>query len=755
MKLRKNIPFWQIVLVGLVLISLRFLPSIIEGKILIFGDNYSLQIPGRVFTGYWLKQGIIPWWNPTIFAGIPWAHEMSQSVFYPTTIFFTFLNPGVAINFSVASHLLFTFFGMFLLVRLWVKNDTAALIGAILWTFSTQVTGMSNNLVTIQSIAWFPWISYWALMLFKSKRNLFIFSLSVLGQFLAGYPQHVVYAILLGVFLSAISPWKKITIFDWFKKWAITGFITLGVTAIVWLPFVDIFLQSTRTIQTTVQAGMGSLHPLMLIKLFLPYFFDNPMAGIKWGPAWSGLPNVALYITWSGLFLLFLAIKKRHSVFLLLFALVTILVSMGDNFFLFSLLQRFIPFFKVSRGPSIALICTNISLILIAMKEITEIKDLVIKNKILYLLLILSILSSLFVIALPKSFQSLWGKVDGMTHQKLSRSSFHTIDRDYVLSKNILINFSANLILLLFVLLAAKRQRVVIVAVLVGTDMLFNTQGMLFFAQRKTYPSWQEISKTIAAKPYQLSNPNYRSLTRNMNSSYTDFAMYWEAMTVREPFALSFVDEKELMSSSALIQMRDSYTPDWSMVYQVPMIHGYTTLLPKDFDALWATDNNPGINAIDKINIHSDLLRQWSVDNYIVDKQFGVDENFPKSTAVSLSNTVDLFTLPALPRFRYEDDSPVDITTLKENPNNRDLHIENVSHTALVLADRFDANWHAYINGKEVPISRHNGMMKISLQPGGNSIRYSYIPKAFFIGLMSTILFTLFSYVYFYRKQYD
>jgi hypothetical protein len=105
------------------------------------------------------------------------------------------------------------------------KDNFAALIGAILWTFSTQVTGSINNLVTMQAIAWFPWIAYWGLQLFSRRRAPFYFALFVLGQFLAGYPQHVVYSILLAVILSGITSWKQISLKLWLGKWTQTGIV--------------------------------------------------------------------------------------------------------------------------------------------------------------------------------------------------------------------------------------------------------------------------------------------------------------------------------------------------------------------------------------------------------------------------------------------------------------------------------------------------------------------------------------------------
>jgi hypothetical protein len=747
-----SISFWHLLAIATVLIALRFYPAVLEGRVMVFGDNYSLQVPGKVFTSYWLKQGVIPWWNPTIFAGIPWTQELSQTVFYPTTLLFMFIHPGHALNLSIASHLLFTFFGMYLLVRKWVKSDYAALFGAILWTFSTQVTGSSNNLVTIQAIAWFPWISYWGLRLFESPKNSLIFSLFVLGQFLAGYPQHVVYAIFLAVILSVIQHWKKISLKKWLIRWVVAGVYTLSITAVAWLPFAEVLHQSTRVIQTTEQASAGSLNPLMLIKVFLPYFFDNPAAGMKWGPAWSGFPNVLFYFTWMGLILIIHAIRKKNSASLIAITALTIFISMGENFPLFSIIQKVVPFFRVSRGPSIILVATTILLILVIAKELANLKF-TYKNRILVLIFSSSFLLLVISWLLPQVFESMWNTLDLITGKRLSLSPFHTIERDQILLENVLSNAVVNALLFGFFLIAMKRKQMIVGILIIGIDLIFNTQGMLFFAPQNVYPTWKEINQSISNQHQALIDPNYRTLTRNMNSPYTDYGMYWEAMTVRAPFSDSFIDSEELRSATYLKQIRDSYTPDWNMVFQLPVIHGYTTLLPSDFESIWQVDGVPGINAIDKITVPDQKLSEWSVRNYIVDKQFEIKETLPDSEPIHLSDTVDLYALAALPRFRYEDNSAVDLTTLEENPNLISLTIENQAHEIMLIADRYDPNWRLTINGEDKEIVNANGMRQFVLSQGRNEIKMEFVPMQFFRGFIISGLSIIAILFYIFKRR--
>jgi uncharacterized membrane protein YfhO len=95
-----------------------------------------------------------------------------------------------------------------------------------------------------------------------------------------------------------------------------------------------------------------------------------------------------------------------------------------------------------------------------------------------------------------------------------------------------------------------------------------------------------------------------------------------------------------------------------------------------------------------------------------------------------------LYTLEALPRFRFEDNSPVDLITLKENPNVLKFSIMNEDHEYLTIADRYDSNWKVFINGEETQIMNAEGMRKVQLQSGENNLEIVFIPIWFYRGLI-------------------
>ena len=224
---------WQkVLLLILFFLLLRFWPMLFFGKTMVWGDNYSLMVPGKVFLANHIKQGILPLWNPGIFAGLPLINDINQSVLYFTTLFFVFFPTALAVNLSIISHVVILMLGTYLLVKKITNKENPALLAMLLMGLSTHASGSINNLSTIQSIVWFPWIAWMGLKLHDKKNHIFYYALLVLIQFLAGYPQHVIYAIVFSVMLSAFYHWKKIKFKQWFNTWLITAIVVLLVSAV-------------------------------------------------------------------------------------------------------------------------------------------------------------------------------------------------------------------------------------------------------------------------------------------------------------------------------------------------------------------------------------------------------------------------------------------------------------------------------------------------------------------------------------------
>jgi hypothetical protein len=723
------------------------------------------MVPGKLFTAQWLLQGVLPLWNPYIFAGLPWIGDVNQSVLYPSTLPFLVFTTAVALNILVISHYILTGIGMFLLSRLFVKKAWQQYLATGLWTLSTQIAGSTNNFSTIQSLSWLPWILWCGWYVDTNRTARLLFGFLVLLQFLGGYPQHVIFSIVYAVVISIWKKRDKKLWLPWFLSWVETGIYTLLVSAIAWIPFADLLLRSTRMEQSAEQAQVGSLHPLMLIKPLAPYFFDHAVAGMKWGPAWSGQPNVVFVITLFGLFILLCSLWswKRWDRWSWLFVgttLFTIIFSLGEYLPGYTLIQQLIPLFRIGRYPSMMLILGSISVIFWFVRELENIR---LSKKLSVAIWIMASCAAIGLAAIYManwlSLEWLWNTINTLSNQKLERSIFHTIAKDAVIIRVVTATLFGTVITFLGAFwLWLRKSYWLFVVVLLG-EMLFSTQGMFLFGKNEIYPNLVDISKQTVSVPSDVNSGQSRLLTRNINLPYTDYGTYWEALVVRKPFSDSFIDAEELQTQKVLQHLIDGYTPNWNMVYGVRTIHGYTTLLPLDFAKIWQVTPETRINFIDSIDPSNPLLADWAVKYYLVDGGFKAGENLDQYPEVMTEGILSTRELPAtMNRFRLESGNILNVESLTENPNRTELKMDPLSSAdQLVIADRYDPDIRASINGEAVVVENWHGMRKIKLPAGANQVSVWYQPSWFWRSVWVTSMSSLLAIAYLLvnRKQFS
>lgn len=721
-------PWVQVFLTLILLLSVRFYPFFLNQSP-IYGDNFSLMVPGKLFTSFWIQKGIFPLWNPTILSGISWVGDINQSMFYPSTLLFLFLSPGWALNINLLVHLSLTFIGTYLVAKKLEIKHFGALVTSIVWTLSPQLTGAINNISIIQSLSWLPWLILAGINLNKKPQRWLSFSLLVLAQFSAGYPPHILFTIFLSVIFSLFTQ-KKINWSVWLKSWFLTGAMTVGLTSFMWLPFLENLNNSTRIIQSADQLVAGSLHPVELIKIILPYLFEKPTAGYRWGINWNGFPNLGVYVSWLGLWLPFLILKTKKFIstdkFYLGVIITSLVLSLGGNLPGFVFLQKLLPFGDAMRGPSIILMITTFVFALWIGDLITRInlKD---NFNFLNFSLWLGILGSIVLLVLV-SFN--FDLIYRLLIDYLPMGDFFNFQRLDVLTAA----FTAHLWLhFLFLGLGwwGLHKFKPLVAVVLVFELVFFTQGHLFFAPAAVY---QKNDESIFS---QIRDPQARVLTRNFNQPYTDFGAYWDALSIRQPFSDSYVDTAELKDWSHLLRMKNGLTPDWNMPAQISMIHGYTTLLPQDINSSFSKPARVAINSLPPISLDDELLKRWAVNYYLVDTWFPYPTGVENLQPIDQKDHWQLYELDALARFRLENDEAIEFTNFNENPNQIKFTFDNqTDQKQLIVADRYDENWQAEINGEPVDLENYQGMRRIMIKPGENQVKFRYVPQLFYVGLL-------------------
>lgn len=729
----------QVILTFFAISLVRFFPVFFLGKTLYFGDNYSLLVPGKIFTAYWLKQGIVPLWNPSIFSGISWIGDITQSIFYPSSLYFLMFPNGIALSVTVLSHLFITMVGMYLLAKTFSRSHWTALLVSGLWMLSSQVTGSANNLATLQSITWLPWVLYTATLLNSNRYGFIWLSLAIFFNVLAGYPQHILLIVPIAAIFSLVVNWvdtsKKINWWEWLKQWFLTGVLSLGLSSFVLWPFVETLITSTRMDQSVMQASLGSMHPAELIKMVIPYFFDVPVFGLRWGPSWNTFPTAFPYVTWFGLVALALSLprlfKEKSGRPLLLLGAVTVVLAMGGFVPGFHWLLTHIPGLSTMRSASTWLLISNISFLVLLAVVLPKIRIPTKFSKIARPLLAVIILSSVSGLLLVWfQFDWVWSVLNSLTGQALSSSLFHTPERDSLILLAIGANVLLNAVFALAALISFNRKKFALLVSVLLLDGIVNSQALLFFAPNHLYdtPQNQEIVQL-------LQDSSNRSLTRNFNNSYTDYGSYWEALVVRAPFSDSFVDQQELQTADHLKRLRDGLTPDWNMPAQVPVVNGYTTMIPTSYQRQWESPDEARINALSEIPLDHPQLQNWAVKYYVVDTWFEIKEELPQTEPIYNQGHWQVYELPTLSRFRYANDEAVVFTQFKETPNEITFSFNNqTDQTYLKIADRYETGWQAQVNEQQVRVENWDDLRAIPIAQGENTVTVRYLPQSLIRG---------------------
>jgi len=731
----------------IVLLALLLLSVVVVNlpRTLTFADNVSLMIPGKIYTAHWLKQGVLPLWNPTIYGGLPWLADINQSIFYPTTLLFLLFKPSTALNLTILLHILFSAWGMYLLADFWFKKHKAhaalAIVAALLWVVSAQFVNSFNNITFLQSLTWMPFFVYFGMRISEGRKYLLGIVGMVLLQLVGGYPVHVLYSGLAAAAFSLYThlqtnkntPKSHLT---WLVLWLGAVVVSVAVSAFVWMPFLDVLGNSTRTLQSDAQAVSGSLHPVEFSKFVVPYFFDNPKDGVRWGPGWNALPTVSLYFPWITFVLLagVTLYKKmsRRILFLLSLIVVPILLAMGEYLPGYDVIRKF-PLFSFTRGPSLILVVSALALSLLIPELLS-----VFPKKVSKLhnngVLVLSALATLFSGALlwisQYNFSLVWDRIQPY----VAGSLFHTFERDQLILISIAKNMFVSAVFLSIALVALfylkKQLKIIVIAACLVLDIAYGSSAMIWIGPASIYDS----QSTLIQQLPQDSQSRY--LIRNYNAPYTEYGSYWEAVYVRKPFSDSYIDTQELQEFNHLQRMVDGATPNMHMAHGLNSLNAYTTLLPIDVNARWNTTEVVGINNVPEISATSSALADWAVKYYLVDTFYPTTEDFSMHTLVLQDELWKLYERrDALPRIRYEDGTALE-GEIYETPNTITLKPTNAAgHTAVIIADRYDVDWKAISDGTTVEIENYTGMRKVTLKPDTQMLVLEYTPRKLYQGL--------------------
>lgn len=681
-------------------------------KIIFGGDLLEQFFFWKTYFSESIKTGIIPFWNPYTFSGMPFLAHPSISPFYPFNILFFFLPINIAFFLFLFIHIFLAFSFTYWFLRK-TQDTFPSLICSILFACSGLFAARiyAGHIDIIATLVWIPLVfgSVTNAIASKKKKDILVAIIGLTLQILAGYQFVVLLTFeLLGLFLI----YKTIENIVMKKSQQIiqqciffTGIIVAayGISAIQILPTIELVNQSIRSQGLPYDLVTWGSSTLDTLKLFIaPFFFGNPFpehySYTGSGPNYFeliyfvGILPVLLILFYLGK-QIFLILKKKSGDSLFFFYLFSVvfflLLSLGKNFFLHHLFFTLLPPYRLFRFPAQHLM---IVVFLLAVMTGRIISQLHIPKKLSFLLL-------LFV-----TFELLTFDAQFIRLTDIPTKSFDTKLID-VLKKE------KEIVRLLPDYSVVSRVR---------KDMDFESS------------SYYQIQTTSGYNPIIL-DTYYHFIDIANKTKQSSIPYYNVEIPPLDPYSpyINFLNVKYLLADTK----RD-------LVLQGEPNKRFHLLLENEQYRLYENTR-----ALQRFFLVSSV--QYYLSEQVLEKALLTGD-------IDLSKVVLLLQTD---RGKERGDRevncqnvPGNVEVLSYTPNKIKLRVQTVCNTFLSSSEVYYPGWEAVIDGKSAKIYRSNiAFRSVFVAQGEHIVEYYFVPKSYIFG--GTIsLVTLLMLLVFYKK---
>jgi hypothetical protein len=326
-----------------------------------FSDAVISHWPNALFLQRSVQDGAWPLWRPLLMSGQPFAANPLNKVWYPPQWLVILLPATLYLNLMLWGHLVLAGAGMRALgLRLGLGTASGSIIG-VAYALLPRLAAAAGagHLDIVYAAAWFPWVA-WATHRGVTDPGPFTRRGAILGTicalcFLADIRLSVfafATALILGLGWSVyVDQARRLLAL---LAAVVGSVLALGLTAVQWLPLLDLAPYLSRTGMTVEDAGVFSLQPIRLIGLLFP---DR-----------GGFHETMVYV---GIVILILAVwaivrsPRRHALWAGV-ALVAVFYAFGSAGPLWPILIRIAPLLLWFRVPSRAWIVAALAVLILA-----------------------------------------------------------------------------------------------------------------------------------------------------------------------------------------------------------------------------------------------------------------------------------------------------------------------------------------------------------------------------------------------------
>ena len=770
-------------------------------SMLFFRDVFNYTYPCARFIQQMCRHGQLPYWNPYLNCGQPLLENPNLLFFYPYTLFHILLPIDLAYPLFYVVHFALAGIGTFLLARRWGQSRQAAFFAGFVFAFSGPLLSLGNLHNHAACAAWMPWallatdraiqgrtIRPWILLTL-------VFSLQLLAAepftLLATFGLCLAYALYLRGTLRPLISAANLRILTGF---VLVGCLMVALCAVQFLPSVELLGSSHRGAQGMLsrETANWSLHPLLLMEMLVPDFYGPALISpTGWNVIADDGNNPYFISVFMGFVPLFFALAgwafggDRRRNFVAGAAISIFLLALGHFTPLFSLVYLLVPLLSLVRFP-VKLLVPLVMLVAIlagwgwdALRGDAACWQARRRRALLPLGFLLGCCLLIWTAAclVPQLVQrpTEWALLrQGRSANEVSQMALilESMLRLYLpgVAGFLLAGF-----LLVTGLIQNKRWARIGVPIFAILGMiLLVPEG--YRANPSVPASFYDYVPPVVSR-FKGSPGTYRvvSLVRFPIAPSNDLQGYVSFQSIPEAAAISHIAQgvfrqKIVLATGSMAQhIEGSLNLDFDDRSLPPFLFDewiYILTQAPDalhIDCLLGRTNakyiiRPTRETTPDAKLVSDIFNGSPQPSYLYENPYFVPRAYVAGTSIFTTSPIETLSWMASPNFDALDNvilaadsgaSPavqgsgpsgqVDIT--EHQPNRVTLKAELSRPGYVVLLDRYDSNWQARIDGREVPVLRANQLFRaVYAAPGRHVIIFYYHQQGLLAGMFITCI---------------
>lgn len=698
-----------------------FFPTVIIGIDSFFYRDFGVLAYPIIFN---TKQSIpeLPLWNPLSHCGVPFLAQWGTMTLYPFSLIYLCLPLPLSLNLFCLLHLILGGVGMYFISRRWIGGELPSMISAIGYVFNGTVLSCLMWPNYTAALGWLPWVVYAAELALEKGGKYLIYAIILSAiQYLTGVPELLLITQII-LFCILILNFDRTKFF----RYLLILIIPIALCLVQLLPFIDLYLHSQRQtgidIHKWAMPGWGWAN--FIVPLF-HYFETYQHTFTQTNQAFITSYYYPLGLIFLAVFSLF-KIKNKRVLLLVFLTVLSLILSLGTDGYLFNSLSSHLPLFDKIRYPVKFILLTSFTIPLLAGFGSTFCEEKRFGVKALIICFIL----------LAAAGCILW----------FNYNYPFSYDQFGLTVKNTIIRF---LILFLFIIVLAisgKNKK----------PLFYLALFLLCFDAVKHIPNF---------------HPKLPS--EHFTNSLWESAVRSKKPTINEGRVFISREAEEKLLKSTVSDWSVNFTGKrlalWSnlnLLEQIPKVNGALTLqikYQKEIENLlysqpytnianvlrflsvkWITKPGTVVEWIEFTNSLPIVTAGQKVvviaDNEITNRIFSTD--FDPATTVFISDSKLTQSETNV--------SKTDIRIIKSHISNHKVvaEYESQSRSVLVISQSYYPLWTAYIDNIKVPLLRANyAFQAVLIPPGRHIVTVNYEDNYFLIGYIISAVLLIFIFI--------